>query len=77
MSRPLSPRQLEVLRLIAEGRSQGQIAAELGISPKTVEAHRAAVRIKTGAEGTAGLTRLAIHLGLVPADWKVPDATAR
>src|SRR5215216_7198543 len=61
----LSPRQREVLRLIAEGRSTKQIAHELGISAKTVETHRAKLMVRLDIHDVAGLVRFAIAVGLV------------
>jgi len=61
----LSPRQREVLRLIAEGRTTKQIAAELGISVKTVETHRAQLMERLIIRDVAGLVRYAILVGLI------------
>ena len=61
----LSPRQREVLRLIAEGRTTKQIAAGLGISVKTVETHRAQLMERLGIHDVAGLVRYAIIVGLI------------
>jgi FixJ family two-component response regulator len=56
--RALTPREREVLHLLAAGMSNKLIAAKLALSPKTIETHRAAVIAKTGAAGTAGLVAL-------------------
>ena len=61
----LSPRQREVLRLIAEGRTTKQIAQVLEISVKTVETHRAQLMERLGIHDVAGLVRYAIRTGLV------------
>lgn len=61
----LSPRQREVLRLIALGRTTKQIAQELGISVKTVETHRAQLMERLGIRDVAGLVRYAILVGLI------------
>jgi DNA-binding NarL/FixJ family response regulator len=61
----LSPRQREVLRLIAEGRTTKQIAAEFGISVKTVETHRAQLMERLNIRDVAGLVRYAILVGLI------------
>ena len=61
----LSPRQREVLRLIALGRTTKQIAQELGISVKTVETHRAQLMERLGIRDVAGLVRYAIFVGLI------------
>ena len=62
---PLSPREVEVLQLIGEGETNKQIAAELGISIKTVEKHRDHLMQKLDIHDTAGLTRYAISTGIV------------
>ena len=61
----LSPRQREVLRLIAEGRTTKQIAQELEISVKTVETHRAQLMERLGIHDVAGLVRYAIIVGII------------
>jgi len=61
----LSSRELEVLQLIAEGKANKQIAAELGISIKTVEKHRQHLMSKLDLHDTAGLTRYAIAAGII------------
>ena len=61
----LTSREAEVLQLIAEGRPNKQIAAELGISIKTVEKHRQQVMNKLNIHEIAGLTRYAIAQGIV------------
>jgi len=64
----LSPRQREVLRLIAEGRTTKQIAHVLDISVKTVETHRAQLMERLGIHDVAGLVRYAIIVGLIEVD---------
>ena len=61
----LSPRQREVLRLIAEGKTTKQIAQVLEISVKTVETHRAQLMERLGIHDVAGLVRYAIIVGLI------------
>lgn len=61
----LSPRQREVLRLIAEGRTTKQIAQMLTISVKTVETHRAQLMERLDIHDVAGLVRYAIIVGLI------------
>ena len=61
----LSPREEEVLKLIAEGHSGKEIAETLVISPKTVERHRANLLAKLGLRDRLGLTRYAIRVGLI------------
>jgi RNA polymerase sigma factor (sigma-70 family) len=61
----LSVREREVLQLVAEGLANKQIAAELGISVKTVEKHRQRLMQKLNIHDTAGLTRYAITAGII------------
>jgi len=61
----LSSREAEVLQLIAEGKPNKQVAAELGISIKTVEKHRDHLMRKLDIHDTAGLTRYAIEAGII------------
>jgi len=63
----LSPRELELLRLIAQGLTTKQSAAELGISAKTAETYRESIAEKLQVHGTAGLVRYAIRAGLIGA----------
>jgi DNA-binding NarL/FixJ family response regulator len=63
---PLTPRQREVLKRIAEGRSTKEIAFELNVSVKTVETHRAQIMERLGIRDVAGLVRYAMRAGLVP-----------
>jgi len=64
-SNPLTPRESEVVKLVAEGHTTREIAATLVISEKTVERHRANVLDKLGMRDRVGLTRYAIRTGLV------------
>jgi len=68
----LTSREAEVLRLIAEGQANKQIASELSISIKTVEKHRQQVMNKLNVHGVAGLTRHAIAKGIVPSAMPPP-----
>jgi len=61
----LSARERELVTLVAQGRSNAQIAAELFISVRTVDSHLDRIRDKTGARRRADLTRLALTAGLV------------
>lgn len=63
-SYPLTPRQREVLQLIAEGKSTKEIAAALNISPKTVEFHRSGIAEVLGFSSIADLTRYALQHGI-------------
>lgn len=61
----LSPRQREVLQLIAEGRSTREIAERLNLSVKTIETHRAQLMQRLDIFDVAGLTRHALRIGLI------------
>ena len=61
----LSPRERELVTLVARGRTDAQIAAELHISVRTVSSHLDRIRDKTGCRRRADLTRLALSAGLV------------
>jgi DNA-binding NarL/FixJ family response regulator len=65
----LTPRQREILQLVAEGHTSKQIAERLGLSFKTVEAHRAQIMERLGLEDVTGLVRFAVRVGLV-----IPEA---
>jgi len=61
----LSSREMEVLQLIAEGKPNKQVAAELGVSFKTIDKHRQHLMAKLNIHDTAGLTRYAISAGII------------
>jgi DNA-binding NarL/FixJ family response regulator len=62
---PLTPRELEVVKLVAEAHTSEQIARHLGLSRKTVERHRENVLAKLGMRDRVELTRYAIRRGLI------------
>ena len=62
---PLTPRELEVLKLIAEGKTSKEIAQLLVLSIKTVERHRADILHRLGMRDRVDLTRYAIRRGLI------------
>jgi DNA-binding NarL/FixJ family response regulator len=62
----LTPRQREILQLVAEGHTSKDIAQRLGLSFKTIEGHRAQVMERLGVNDLAGLVRFAVRVGLVP-----------
>ncbi|HLW81941.1 MAG TPA: response regulator transcription factor [Candidatus Acidoferrales bacterium] len=66
-SEPLSPRERQVLQLIAEGKTTKEVAGVLNISVKTAETHRTRIMEKLDIHETAGLVRYAIRRGLVQA----------
>lgn len=62
---PLTPRQREILKHLAEGESVKEIAFALGLSVKTVESHRAAIMERLDIRDTAGLVKYAMRVGLI------------
>lgn len=67
----LSSREAEVLQLIAEGKPNKQVAAELGVSFKTIDKHRQHLMAKLNIHDTAGLTRYAISAGIIESSVQV------
>jgi two-component system response regulator NreC len=61
----LSPRERQVLGLLAHGHTNREVADRLSLSVKTVETHRARLSDKLGLHSRADLVRLAIELGLL------------
>jgi DNA-binding NarL/FixJ family response regulator len=72
----LSTRDLEMLRLLAQGRTLPQIADTLGIAYKTAANGSSRIKTKLGASGTADLIRIAIHSGLLDRDAGPPAPPA-
>jgi DNA-binding NarL/FixJ family response regulator len=70
-SNSLSSREVEVLQLIAEGKANKQVAAELGVSFKTVDKHRQHLMSKLNIHDVAGLTRYAIAEGIIESSVRV------
>jgi len=64
----LTPRQREILQLIAEGHSTKDMAQRLSLSVKTIESHRMEIMNRLGIHGVAGLVRYAIRIGLITTD---------
>jgi two-component system, NarL family, response regulator NreC len=64
----LTTREREVFQLIAESASNTEVAARLGISPRTVETHRANLMRKLGLQSQTDLIRYALRRGIVPLD---------
>jgi len=64
-SDPLTPREREVLQLVAEGKSTKEVAGILGVSVKTAESHRSRIMEKLDIHETATLVRYAIRRGLI------------
>ena len=63
---PLSPKELEVLHLVADGKDSREIASILYITENTVESHRSHIMRKLGATNAADMVMKAITLGLIP-----------
>jgi len=68
----LSPRELQVLRLVAEGKTSKDIAVMLDLGLQTVRSYRKTMMKKLGVNNVAGLTQLALAAGLT--HWNKPDA---
>ena len=64
----LTSRQLEILKLIADGKSAKEIAYDLGLSVKTIETHRAQIMDRLNIHDVAGLVRFAVRVKLVSVD---------
>jgi FixJ family two-component response regulator len=64
----LTPREREVLEHLISGQLNKQAAADLNIAERTIKLHRAQIREKLGTDSMAGLTRIAIELGIRPTD---------
>jgi len=62
---PLTPRQRQVLQLVAEGKTTKEVTSLLGVSVKTAESHRASLMDRLSIHETAGLVRYAIRIGLI------------
>jgi DNA-binding NarL/FixJ family response regulator len=72
----LGSREREVLRLLAEGKTSREMAQEMQISLKTVEAHRRHITEKLGLHGTAELTKYAVREGLTSLETADPASLA-
>ena len=68
----LSPRELQVLRLVAEGKTSKDIAVLLDLGLQTVRSYRKTMMKKLGVNNVAGLTQLALAAGIT--HWNKPDA---
>src|SRR6266511_3788112 len=62
---PLSPRERQVLQLVAEGRTSKEVAALMGLTVKTAESYRTRIMEKLDIHDTAGLVRYAIRQGII------------
>ena len=73
----LTPRQVQILTLLAEGRSSRQIAVDLGLSSKTIDVHRRRIMARLELNDIASLTRYALRTGLVATAVAAPTETGR
>jgi len=73
-SKPLSPREAEVLRLLAQGHTNQEAAHRLALSVKTIETHRRRLSEKLGRKSRAQLFRFAVESGLLSSDPASPGA---
>lgn len=62
----LTPRETEIVTLLWEGLTNAKMAHKMGISPNTVEAHRASINKKLGTRHTAQVLRASVVNGIVP-----------
>lgn len=65
----LTPRQREILQLLAEGKSNKEVARLLDLSVKTIDSHRSQIMARLEIHDITGLVRFAIHNGLVQSDY--------
>jgi DNA-binding NarL/FixJ family response regulator len=63
----LSPREREVIQLVAEGRTSAEIAESLSLSPKSIETYRSRLMVKLGVGNIPGLVKFALQHGITPA----------
>lgn len=61
----LTNRQTQILKMIAQGKTTKEIAFELSVNTRTIDNHRSQICRKTGRNGVAGLTMIALKMGLV------------
>jgi DNA-binding NarL/FixJ family response regulator len=71
----LTPRQLQVFKLIVQGKTNKQAARELGGSARTIEAHRQAIMEKMKAQSITQLAAIAERLGVFSPDKEAPQAS--
>jgi DNA-binding NarL/FixJ family response regulator len=64
----LTPRQVEIVQLIAEGHTNAEIAQILGVSSKTIETHRSQLMARLQIHDVTGIVRYAVRMGLVSSD---------
>lgn len=71
----LTPREVEILKEIARGKTSQAIAFQLGVSARTVETHVHHIREKLGVPSIAAATAIAVHLGVIGVEWSPPNRT--
>lgn len=69
----LTPRETEILREIASGKTSQAIAFQLGVSSRTVETHVHHIREKLGVPSIAAATAVGVHLGVIGVEWIPPE----
>lgn len=69
----LTPREIEILREIATGKTSQAIAFQLGVSSRTVETHVHHIREKLGVPSIAAATAVGVHLGVIGVEWAAPE----
>jgi DNA-binding NarL/FixJ family response regulator len=69
---PLTSRELEVMRRVAEGFTNAQVAEELGLGVKSVETYRSRIMTKLGLSGRVALVRFALECGILAPGRSVP-----
>ncbi len=69
----LSPRELQVMRLVAEGRTSKEVAEMLGLGLQTVRSYRKSLMKKLGVKNVAALTQIALAAGLTPLPKRRPE----
>jgi len=76
-SKPLTPRQLDIVQMFAEGLCQKEIAARLNLSPKTIEFHKHQIMVEFNLKGNADLVLFAVKMGLISIQRNIPYADRR
>jgi DNA-binding NarL/FixJ family response regulator len=66
---PLTPREIEIIKLIAEGKSSREIAELLFLSFRTIQNHRTRIMRKLNLKKNTDLVKYAIQMGFIPASW--------
>jgi DNA-binding NarL/FixJ family response regulator len=75
--RQLTPPQCEIVQLVAEGKRTREIAFLVGLSMKTVEAHRAQLMARLNLHNVPALVRYAMRMGLIPPEFNPSQDAGR